>query len=65
MSDKHVSTPIEPNHHLTNCSGPVFDMPKCYHRLICKLIYLTTTNLELAYNVHILAQFRCAPLKEH
>lgn len=49
-----MSTP-EPNHQLAKASGPLFDMPDQYHRLIGKLIYLTLR--KLAYVVHALAQF--------
>lgn len=54
---KPVSTSIEPNHQLTKSSRPLFDMPDRYRILIGKLIYLTITHPELAYLVHILAQF--------
>lgn len=42
---------------MAKASGPFFDKPDHCHRLIGKLSYLILTRPELAYVVHILAQF--------
>lgn len=47
------------------CSSPLFDRTARYRKLIGKLIYISITRPELAYNVHILAQFMHTPRKEH
>lgn len=60
-----TSTPLEPNHQLAKTFGPFFATPDRYRRLITKLIYLTLTRLELAYLVHILAQFMQKPQTAH
>lgn len=57
--------PIEQNHHLALASGPRLADPEKYRRLVGRLIYLTITRPELAYSVHILAQFMQQPRCEH
>lgn len=54
---KLVTTPVEQNRHLANDKGLFFSSHDQYHCLIGRFIYLTITRLELAYSVHILAQF--------
>lgn len=49
--------PIEQNHHLALAKGALMDDPERYRRLVGRLIYLSLTRPELAYSVHILAQF--------
>lgn len=62
---KLVSTLLEPNYNLAKASGPFFDKPDQYRRLVGKLIYLTLTHPDLVYAIHTLAQFMQTPRKEH
>lgn len=52
---KPVSTLLEPNYNLAKASGPFFDKPDQYRRLVGKLIYLTLTHPDLVYAIHTLA----------
>lgn len=54
---KPASILMEPNHKLAKSKSKFFAIPDRYRRLIGKLIYLTLTRPEHAYDVHTLAQF--------
>lgn len=54
----------EQNHYLATATDEYYPDPKCYHRIIGDLVYLTITRLELAYAVHILSQ-SCRLLVTH
>lgn len=56
---------IEQIHQLSLSTTPLLDDPKSYRRLVGRLIYLSFTRPDLAYRVHILAQFMHAPCQEH
>lgn len=57
--------PIEQNHTLALAKGnPIVDL-EMYRRLVGRLIYLCFTRPDLAYIVHILAQFMKQPCQEH
>nr|KYP68722.1 Retrovirus-related Pol polyprotein from transposon TNT 1-94 [Cajanus cajan] len=52
---KPTSIPMEQNHRLALATGSPFPEPSQYRRLIGRLIYLTITQLEITYSVHILS----------
>ncbi|CAH9080170.1 unnamed protein product [Cuscuta europaea] len=56
---------MEPNHSLALATGDLISEPKSYRRLVGRLIYLSFTRPDLAYDVHILSQFMQAPRHEH
>lgn len=57
--------PIEQNHTLASGTGALLHDPETYRRLVGRLIYLSFTRPDLAYTVHILAQFMQSPRQEH
>lgn len=65
LAGKPVSTPMEQNHQLAKDEGDFFHDPERYRRLVGKLVYLTHTRPELAYAVHMLAQFMQNPRTKH
>lgn len=65
LGAKPAGFPIEQNHHLAVAKGPFLDDPEKYRRLVGRLIYLSFTRPDLAYTVHILAQFMQQPRQEH
>lgn len=65
MGAKSSYTPLEPNHQLAKANCPFFDSLDHYCLLIGKFIYLTLSRHELAFAVHILAQFMHAPGNAH
>lgn len=54
---KPASTLVEQNHNLAIDKGPLFASLDLYCRLIGRLIYLTITQPEFSYSVHIFTQF--------
>ncbi|KAJ9566607.1 hypothetical protein OSB04_002573 [Centaurea solstitialis] len=60
---KVVSTPLEPNLHLTPNVGPPLKDPTLYRQLVGSFVYLTVTRL-IAYVVHIVSQFMSAPCSD-
>ncbi|XP_074351979.1 secreted RxLR effector protein 161-like [Apium graveolens] len=58
--------PMEQNHQLlaSDNASPILDV-SLYRRLVGRLIYLTITRPDIAYAVHILAQFMAAPKPQH
>ena len=60
-----IASPIEENHKLALASRELFDDPTQYRSPIGRLIYLTITQSELSYAVHVLSQFMQAPKSEH
>ncbi|KAJ9567088.1 hypothetical protein OSB04_003054 [Centaurea solstitialis] len=65
LGAKPAGFPIEQNHHLAVAKGSFLDDPEKYRRLVGRLIYLSFTRPDLAYTVHILAQFMQQPRQEH
>ncbi|KAF5453775.1 hypothetical protein F2P56_023495 [Juglans regia] len=65
LGSKVVTTPMEPNHKLTHSSGECLSDVTGYHRLIGKLIYLSTTRPDITYFVGILSQFMDKPTHTH
>ena len=62
---KPADTPLEQNHQLALADGPLHPDPAQYRRLVGRLIYLAFTRPDLAYVVHVLAQFRHQPHHQH
>lgn len=65
LGAKPASFPIEQNHSLATATGSLISGLKQYRRLVGRLIYLSFTRPDLAYTVHILAQFMQEPRQEH
>ena len=55
LGAKPVDFPMEENHKLALASGCLLADPSRYRRLIGRLIYLTITQPDLIYAVHILS----------
>lgn len=64
LASKPSPVPMELNHKLAKAEGPLANAQQ-YRRLVGRLIYLTNTRPDLAYSVHILAQFMQKPLLPH
>ena len=62
---KPSDTPLEQNHQLALADGPLHPDPAQYRRLVGRLIYLAFTRPDLAYVVHVLAQFMHQPRHQH
>ncbi|KAL2938574.1 Glucose-6-phosphate 1-dehydrogenase chloroplastic [Bienertia sinuspersici] len=65
LGAKPAGSPIEQNHNLALATGELLTDPEQYRRLIGRLIYLSSTRPDLAYAVHILAQFLQEPHEQH
>lgn len=57
LAAKPADFPLEQNHHLAISTSPLLTDPKPYRRLLGRLIYLGVTRPDIAFSVHILAQF--------
>lgn len=62
---KHASSPIEQNLSLNKEEGDCINDPFLYRRLVGRLIYLTITQPDLVYAVHILSQLMDKPCIPH
>ncbi|KAL2922825.1 Retrovirus-related Pol polyprotein from transposon TNT 1-94 [Bienertia sinuspersici] len=65
LGARPATFPIEQNHTLATADGPLLTDPEIYRRLVGRLIYLSFTRPDLAYTVHILAQFMQTPRQQH
>ncbi|XP_019091173.1 PREDICTED: uncharacterized protein LOC109128747 [Camelina sativa] len=65
LGAKPSPVPIEQNHKLASVKGPTFDNLARYRRLLGRFIYLTITQPDLSYILHILSHFMKAPLVAH
>ena len=65
LGAKPVSFPLDTNHHLALSKSKLLQEPEPYRRLVGRLIYLAVTRPDLAYCVHVLAQFMQAPREDH
>lgn len=65
LAAKPVDTPLPQNHSLGSDADPFYSDPALYRRLVGRLIYLTITQPDLSYAVHILSQFMQAPRHSH
>lgn len=64
LASKPSGFPMDQNHTLALATGAILDDPERYRRLAGRLIYLSFTRPDLAYSVHILAQFMHEPRQE-
>uniref|UniRef100_A0A2N9JBG9 Reverse transcriptase Ty1/copia-type domain-containing protein n=1 Tax=Fagus sylvatica TaxID=28930 RepID=A0A2N9JBG9_FAGSY len=62
---KIVDTPIEYNNHLNTHDGESFPDATLYRQLVRSLVYLTVTQLDIPYAVHIVSQFTATPRSLH
>ena len=62
---KPISTPIDPNFRILLDEREEKTDQENYQRLVGKLIYLSTTRLDIAYFVNILSQFMHDPRINH
>ena len=65
LGAKPAGFSIEQNHTLALATGAFLPDPEAYRRLVGRLIYLSFTRPDLAYTVHIMAQFMQSPRQEH
>ena len=65
LAAKPVGFPVEQNQTLALDKGPDFADVAAYRRLIGRIIYLAVTRPDLAYSVHLLAQFMQKPKLAH
>ena len=65
LEAKPATFPLEQNHQLALSTSPLLTDPQRYRRLIGRLIYLGVTQPDLAFSVHILAQFMQSPREAH
>ena len=65
LGAKPMDFPMETNHKLALAHGPNLDEPTRFRRLVGRLIYLTITEPELSFVVHVLSQFMHEPKEEH
>lgn len=64
LGSKPDSFPLEQNHKLALFTSPLLTEPLRYRRLLGRLIYLAVTRPDLAYSVHVLAQFMQKPRED-
>lgn len=65
LGAKPASFPLEQNHKLALSESALLDDAEPYRRLIGRLIYLPVTRPDLAFSIHVLAQFMQAPREDH
>lgn len=58
---KPAYSPLDQNHHLVRAHCPFHPDPAQYRRLVGRLICLALTRSDLAYVIHLLAQFMHQP----
>uniref|UniRef100_A0A2N9GND3 Integrase catalytic domain-containing protein n=1 Tax=Fagus sylvatica TaxID=28930 RepID=A0A2N9GND3_FAGSY len=62
---KIVDTPIEYNNRLNTHDGEPLPDTTLYRQLVGSLVYLTVTQPDISYAVHIVSQFMAAPRSLH
>ncbi|XP_019083214.1 PREDICTED: uncharacterized protein LOC109125636 [Camelina sativa] len=65
LGSKPVEFLLEDHHTLAVSKSPLLSDPKSFRRLLGRLIYLGVTRPDLAYSVHVLAQFMKEPRQDH
>lgn len=65
LGAKPASFPLEQNNKLAFSTSIFLEKPEPYRRLIGRLIYLAVTRPDLAYCVHVLAQFMQTQKEDH
>jgi hypothetical protein len=59
-NSKIVDTPIEYNNHLNTHDGEPLSDAILYRQLVESLVYLTVTQPDISYAIHIVSQFMAA-----
>ncbi|XP_074373943.1 secreted RxLR effector protein 161-like [Apium graveolens] len=62
---KPLRLPMDAHVKLLSTAGDLLHDPDVYQKLVGKLIYLTITRPDIAYNVHVLSQFMHKPTSVH
>lgn len=62
---KPLTFPMELNHQHWKAKGSLLLNPESYQHFMDHLIYLTFTQLDLAYSMHGLSQFMHQPYQDH
>ncbi|KAL1204160.1 Retrovirus-related Pol polyprotein from transposon RE2 [Cardamine amara subsp. amara] len=65
LESKPVNFPLEQNHKLAVSKSHLLADPAPYRCLLGRLIYLGVTRPDLAFSVHVLAQFMQKPRLDH
>ncbi|CAA7036695.1 unnamed protein product [Microthlaspi erraticum] len=65
LGAKPASFPLEQHHRLALSTSAYLIDPTPYRRLVGRLIYLGATRPDLAFSVHVLAQFMQQPRDDH
>lgn len=65
LGAKPVTTPMEPGSHLYQDDGPLHHNVESYRKLVGRLLYLTTTRLDISFVVQQLSQFLSKPTTCH
>lgn len=66
LQSKSAIVPMHQHHELLKeTDSPLLSDVTAYRRIVGKLIYLTITHPNLAYSVHVLAQFMNSPHSVH
>lgn len=65
LAAKPATFPLEQHHKLALSTSPMVMDPLKYQWLVRRLIYLAATRPDLAYYVHVLAQFMQLPRENH
>ena len=64
-SCKPASTPLDPSMRLSQDGGPPYTDITAYMRLVGRLLYLTTTRLDIAFATQQLSQLMSCPTETH
>ncbi|XP_019052088.1 PREDICTED: uncharacterized protein LOC109114219 [Nelumbo nucifera] len=62
---KLADSPIDPNHRLGDCHSETIKDVKQFQRLVDRLLYMSMTQLDIAYAMDVLSQFMHAPKTTH
>ncbi|XP_028086900.1 uncharacterized protein LOC114287668 [Camellia sinensis] len=62
---KTITTPVDPQTHLTPLDGHLISDATLYSQLVGSLVYFTVTCPDIAYIVYIVSQFMVVPRSPH
>ncbi|KAJ9173157.1 hypothetical protein P3X46_016321, partial [Hevea brasiliensis] len=65
LAAKPATTPMDSHLKLSNNSGDPLPDSSSYRRLVGKLLYLTTTRLDITFSIQQLSQFLSKPTEIH